>query len=332
MRATSPATVADAASKAGKQAIEKIKAQRALAVPVGKLTLAELSPYLAAYRGSSGHDAIEVPGQYEGTRCPQPEVHATIEAVDATVLVLGSIRRPKRIVLNGSDGQDYRWLVKVRTWRLRRRPLDADTATHPPSRPTGDGERPATYRAARICARTSALSSSWASQTAFCAPMHSPPSRRTRSACTPVAREAGVVLPLTRFGAAGATGGPHPGRAIAGILGHDRVAGRHRDAQRGDRQAVPRHPRRTKVVPRCGRGRDELQARVGDGGIDRSALAASDVPLACARAGAASGAPDDVTAYFRAYTGKSRQDALDAMRDAHARVPDGVLRGRLQRV
>ena len=73
-----------------------------------------LSPFLAAYRSEAGRSVIEVPGQYTGLARPVPAEHATVVSVDPVVLVLSSMRKPKRLILNGSDGRDYKFLVKVR--------------------------------------------------------------------------------------------------------------------------------------------------------------------------------------------------------------------------
>ncbi len=57
--------------------------------------------------------AAQVPGQYEGGQGkPQPELHARVQNFDERVLVLASIRKPKRIVIRGHNEKDYPFLVK----------------------------------------------------------------------------------------------------------------------------------------------------------------------------------------------------------------------------
>jgi len=84
------------------------------AVAAGTGTVDLLSPLLAAFRGAQADAAIEVPGQYDGRARPDPRLHATVIGVGPKMLVLGSLRRPKRITLQGSDGRDYNFLCKVR--------------------------------------------------------------------------------------------------------------------------------------------------------------------------------------------------------------------------
>ena len=56
---------------------------------------------------------IELPGQYEGLRSqPLIEKNVKIASVRKTLLILGSIRRPKRITVHGSNEKDYHLLVK----------------------------------------------------------------------------------------------------------------------------------------------------------------------------------------------------------------------------
>mmetsp|Transcript_22461 Transcript_22461/g.21609 ORF Transcript_22461/g.21609 Transcript_22461/m.21609 type:complete len:101 (+) Transcript_22461:189-491(+) len=56
---------------------------------------------------------IELPGQYEGLESePFIEKNIKIGSVRKTLLTLGSIRRPKRITVHGSNEKDYHLLVK----------------------------------------------------------------------------------------------------------------------------------------------------------------------------------------------------------------------------
>ncbi len=55
---------------------------------------------------------IELPGQYDGLTKPQPEQHIKVSSFDATLLVMGSLRKPKRLKIRGNDERDYPYLVK----------------------------------------------------------------------------------------------------------------------------------------------------------------------------------------------------------------------------
>jgi PI-3-kinase-related kinase SMG-1 len=73
------------------------------------LRLAHVAPALAALRDSNA----PVPGLGDGS--------VTVAAVGATVHVLGTKTRPKRIVLLGSDGRRYPFLLKGREDLVRNR-------------------------------------------------------------------------------------------------------------------------------------------------------------------------------------------------------------------
>lgn len=58
---------------------------------------------------------IEIPGQYESSHFhqePQIQKNIKIASVKKVCLVLGSIRRPKKITVHGSNEKDYNLLVK----------------------------------------------------------------------------------------------------------------------------------------------------------------------------------------------------------------------------
>lgn len=58
---------------------------------------------------------IEIPGQYEGSHFqqePQIQKNIKIASFKKVCLVLGSIRRPKKITVHGSNEKDYNLLVK----------------------------------------------------------------------------------------------------------------------------------------------------------------------------------------------------------------------------
>ena len=55
---------------------------------------------------------IEIPGQYTSKKKPLLEHHIKIVGFDEKVLVLQSLRLPKRVTIRGHDENDYRFLVK----------------------------------------------------------------------------------------------------------------------------------------------------------------------------------------------------------------------------
>ena len=59
------------------------------------------------------YEYLELPGQYENLLTePQLEKNIKIASVRKSVLILGSIRRPKRITVHGSNEKDYHLLIK----------------------------------------------------------------------------------------------------------------------------------------------------------------------------------------------------------------------------
>ena len=59
------------------------------------------------------YEYIELPGQYEGLLSePMTEKNVKIASIRKTLLILGSIRRPKRITVHGSNEKDYHLLIK----------------------------------------------------------------------------------------------------------------------------------------------------------------------------------------------------------------------------
>jgi len=55
---------------------------------------------------------IEKPGQYTGNSIPEIDTHIKISSFDSDTLVMGSLRKPKRLKIRGNDQQDYPYLVK----------------------------------------------------------------------------------------------------------------------------------------------------------------------------------------------------------------------------
>ncbi|KAI8794714.1 DNA-dependent protein kinase catalytic subunit, partial [Biomphalaria glabrata] len=70
------------------------------------------SPWLAEFNPNKFGKDLEIPGQYTGQQKPTPEYHVKIAGFDERVLVMSSLRKPKRILIRGNDEQDYPYLVK----------------------------------------------------------------------------------------------------------------------------------------------------------------------------------------------------------------------------
>ncbi|KAM3580927.1 hypothetical protein VKS41_006986 [Umbelopsis sp. WA50703] len=74
--------------------------------------LKSYSPWLANFHHTNFAEDIEVPGQYSGKHKPDPMQHAKISNFDDRVLVMSSLRKPKRIRIYGTDEKEYLFLVK----------------------------------------------------------------------------------------------------------------------------------------------------------------------------------------------------------------------------
>ena len=66
---------------------------------------------LSSFQALEHTDTIDIPGQYTGAS-PPTQV-ATIQRFDQRLLVMSSIRKPKRLSILGSDEKDHLFLVKV---------------------------------------------------------------------------------------------------------------------------------------------------------------------------------------------------------------------------
>uniref|UniRef100_A0A8C4S1N9 DNA-dependent protein kinase catalytic subunit n=1 Tax=Erpetoichthys calabaricus TaxID=27687 RepID=A0A8C4S1N9_ERPCA len=74
--------------------------------------LKEYSPWMSDFRPEVLGNDLEIPGQYDGKSKPLPEYHAKIAGFDERVKVMSSIRRPKRLIIQGNDECEYPFLVK----------------------------------------------------------------------------------------------------------------------------------------------------------------------------------------------------------------------------
>nr|KAG5713589.1 hypothetical protein BaRGS_024637 [Batillaria attramentaria] len=81
-----------------------------LMVPPTKLS--EYCSWMANFNPSQESRELEIPGQYDGLKKPMPEYHVKIAGFDERVLVMSSIRKPKRITIRGNDEKEYHYLVK----------------------------------------------------------------------------------------------------------------------------------------------------------------------------------------------------------------------------
>jgi DNA-dependent protein kinase catalytic subunit len=77
-------------------------------------TLAHYTKWLDGYTSALGMRTgeIEIPGQYGGLHKPQPEAHVKVSSFDKSLLIMTSMRRPKRLKIRGTDEKEYWFLVK----------------------------------------------------------------------------------------------------------------------------------------------------------------------------------------------------------------------------
>ncbi|RHZ54169.1 hypothetical protein Glove_429g27 [Diversispora epigaea] len=78
----------------------------------GANLLKSYSTWLAEFSWYNVDGDIEIPGQYDGLTIPDPRHHVKIANFEQRVLVLASIRKPRKITIVGTDGNDYPFLVK----------------------------------------------------------------------------------------------------------------------------------------------------------------------------------------------------------------------------
>src|SRR3546814_405689 len=65
----------------------------------------------------------QVPGQYSGLSRPDPTRNVMITGFHPSLLVMSSLRKPKRLKIRGTDEKEHLFLVKVRTCRFLHRQL-----------------------------------------------------------------------------------------------------------------------------------------------------------------------------------------------------------------
>jgi DNA-dependent protein kinase catalytic subunit len=100
----------------GKQLVQDVMQDREMGSKrkVGTQSLSSYSQWLTSFlsHATALHEEVEVPGQYGGDCQPMPEQHVRIKGFARDVLVLNSIRKPKRLTLLGSDEAEYPYLLK----------------------------------------------------------------------------------------------------------------------------------------------------------------------------------------------------------------------------
>uniref|UniRef100_A0A8D0GIE8 DNA-dependent protein kinase catalytic subunit n=1 Tax=Sphenodon punctatus TaxID=8508 RepID=A0A8D0GIE8_SPHPU len=74
--------------------------------------LKECSPWMSEFKPEFLRNELEIPGHYDGKGKPLPEYHPKICGFDERIKVMESIRKPKRIIIRGSDEREYPFLVK----------------------------------------------------------------------------------------------------------------------------------------------------------------------------------------------------------------------------
>ncbi|KAF9945922.1 hypothetical protein BGZ65_010234, partial [Modicella reniformis] len=71
--------------------------------------LKSYSPWLHSFQASDHEEKIDIPGQYAGLDAKQT---ITIVRFNPRVLVMSSLRKPKKLCILGSDEREYQFLVK----------------------------------------------------------------------------------------------------------------------------------------------------------------------------------------------------------------------------
>ncbi|KAG0303333.1 hypothetical protein BGZ98_006787, partial [Dissophora globulifera] len=74
--------------------------------------LKSYSPWLHSFQASDHEGSIDIPGQHSGLTSLNNQQTVTIVRFDQRVLVMSSIRKPKRISILGSDEKEHLFLVK----------------------------------------------------------------------------------------------------------------------------------------------------------------------------------------------------------------------------
>jgi DNA-dependent protein kinase catalytic subunit len=93
---------------------EKMKRSLPMPSKISRQPLLHFSTELANFEGSSVYgEQLVVPGQTFDITFPSREAEGVkIVSYDPTLLTLDSMRKPKRLIMRGSDGKEYWWLVK----------------------------------------------------------------------------------------------------------------------------------------------------------------------------------------------------------------------------
>ncbi|KAI7908116.1 uncharacterized protein BX663DRAFT_493038 [Cokeromyces recurvatus] len=90
----------------------KTKIRETIPNDKNRLSLKSYSPWLSSFKNIEHDDELEIPGQYHGLARPYPELHSNIASIDARILMMASMRKPKRITIYGTDEKEYKFLVK----------------------------------------------------------------------------------------------------------------------------------------------------------------------------------------------------------------------------
>ena len=96
---------------------DSLKSARAKAgVLGGKTNLSNFSTWLADFNpatlGAHIEQHLEVPGQYSGLEKPDPTRHVRITSFGNEILVMRSLKVPKRLTIYGNDEREHKFLVK----------------------------------------------------------------------------------------------------------------------------------------------------------------------------------------------------------------------------
>ena len=104
--------VGEHGEKLSAETLKKLEAGDMKPQSEARPALSRFSEWLAEF--DTSRYTLEVPGQYSGLTRPDPSRHVMITGFHPSLLVMSSLRKPKRLKIRGSDEKEHMFLVKVR--------------------------------------------------------------------------------------------------------------------------------------------------------------------------------------------------------------------------
>lgn len=96
--------------------IQKINTVLTVALMQSASTINELKalcPWLDQFQWCGEEQSIEIPGQYnDSTRRPNHQSHIRLVKLQGTITVYTTLRLPIKIIMHGSNGRSYEFLIK----------------------------------------------------------------------------------------------------------------------------------------------------------------------------------------------------------------------------